>query len=267
MKNNSSTKGKVIKISLVVILIIVIISIITSSAVLISNKKKISKLEWTENTTIIKSERQRKKIIKHQKTPSKLEKNDVVYRDQQNLVDWREPNAKVDVGFDSTEETLPKGETWNGYSVTRDYWGYTNSNEQLVFVQADEIILQDDILEEPWEEGIHRYSSSVSSVDGTGESYTSGDVAGKYDRGHVIADSLGGMSIAYNVTPEDSVINQTGTQADFEGDIRSHGGAKYFKADIKYPNKKTNVPVKYYISYIVDDEYKEYTFSNQKEVL
>lgn len=267
-------KNKLITIILIVVFSLLLLLTIIGSWAVISHKKEVNSLEWTEASTFIKSNRQRKKIIRHQKVvPLNVRYNKTGERDQQDLNGYREKKVKVDVGFDSTRDTLPTGESYNGTDITRDYWGYTNSHEQLVFVNADKIILQNDKLEAPWEEGSGRYSSSVSSVKGCDDTYDNGIVFGSYDKGHVIADSLGGMSIAYNVTPQDSYINGSttypgihGMQAQFEDEIRNYGGAEYFTARIEYANKKTNIPSKYHVSYIIGNEYKEYTFSNQREL-
>ncbi len=112
----------------------------------------------------------------------------------------RKPNAVVDVGF---------GE--------REYWAFTNEYGQLVKVIADEIILQDDSSEPVNSDG--RYYDDEAKVPGT----ESPDL----DEGHVIADSLGGVSNAYNITPQDSTLNRYGDQAYMEKVIRDAGGRFY----------------------------------------
>ena len=62
------------------------------------------------------------------------------------------------------------------------------------------------------------------------------------DKGHVIADSLGGVSNAYNITPQDNVLNRYGDQAYMEKVIRSAGGCTDFEAIITYPDTKTQIP-------------------------
>ncbi len=82
----------------------------------------------------------------------------------------REPYIVVDVGY------------WE-----REYWAFTNEYGQLVRVIADEIILQDDSNESVSTSG--RYCSDEAKVPGV-----ESDVL---DEGHIIADSLGGVSNAY----------------------------------------------------------------------
>jgi beta-N-acetylhexosaminidase len=56
-----------------------------------------------------------------------------------------------------------------------------------------------------------RYNKSKANVSGTENS--------NLNQGHVIADSLGGVSNAYNITPQDSVLNRHGDQAYMERNI------------------------------------------------
>lgn len=96
---------------------------------------------------------------------------------------YREPNVVVDIGFGD-----------------REYWAYTNEYGQLVKVTAKEIILQDDATEPVNSDG--RYYDDEAKVPG---------VESKgLDEGHVIADSLGGVSNAYNITPQNSTLNRHG---------------------------------------------------------
>lgn len=134
----------------------------------------------------------------------------------------REPNIVVDVGY---------GE--------REYWAFTNEYGQLVRVIATEIILQDDRNETVLSSG--RYYADEAKVLGV-----ESDVL---DEGHVIADSLGGVSNAYNITPQDSTLNQHGDQAYMEDAIRKAGGATNFEAIITYPNTKTQIPSSYQYTY------------------
>ena len=144
----------------------------------------------------------------------------------------REANAAVDIGFGD-----------------REYWGFTNEYGQLVRVVAKEIILQDDNTEPVTTDG--RYYSDEANVPGT-------ELA-DYDQGHVIADSLGGVSNAYNITPQDSTLNRHGDQAYMERNIRDAGGCTDFEAIITYPDTTTQIPSHYHYTYtlkgnvIVDD--------------
>ncbi|WP_339241285.1 DNA/RNA non-specific endonuclease [Paenibacillus sp. FSL F4-0243] len=134
----------------------------------------------------------------------------------------REPNIVVDVGF---------GE--------REYWAFTNEYGQLVRVIATKIILQEDRNEPVLSSG--RYYADEAKVPGVESEVL--------DEGHVIADSLGGVSNAYNITPQDSTLNRHGNQAYMEDAIRKAGGATNFEAIITYPNTKTQIPSSYQYTY------------------
>jgi hypothetical protein len=134
----------------------------------------------------------------------------------------REPNVVVDIG--------------NG---DREYCAFTNEHGQLVRVVAKEIILQDDDNEPVTSSG--RYYSDEAKVPGV-----ESDVL---DEGHIIADSLGGVSNAYNITPQDSTLNRHGDQAYMEDNIRKAGGATNFEAIITYPNAQTQIPSSYQYTY------------------
>ena len=119
------------------------------------------------------------------------------------LSGYRAANVVVDIGFGD-----------------REYWAYTNEYGQLVRVVAAEIILQDDATEPVNSNG--RYYDDEAYVPGTENS--------NLDQGHVIADSLGGVANAYNITPQDSVLNRHGDQAYMERNIVQAGGATNFEA-------------------------------------
>ncbi len=138
------------------------------------------------------------------------------------LSGYREPNVAVDIGYGN-----------------REYWAFTNEYGQLVRVIADEIILQDDSNEPVLSSG--RYYSDEAKVPGV--------VSDVLDEGHIIADSLGGVSNAYNITPQDSTLNRHGDQAYMEDVIRSTGGATNFEAIITYPNTETQIPSRYQYTY------------------
>jgi hypothetical protein len=136
----------------------------------------------------------------------------------------REPNVVVDIG--------------NG---DREYCAFTNEHGQLVRVVAKEIILQDDDNEPVTSSG--RYYSDEAKVPGV-----ESDVL---DEGHIIADSLGVVSNAYNITPQDSTLNRHGDQAYMEDNIRKAGGATNFEAIInlsEYTNQNPfKLPVYLYV--------------------
>lgn len=138
----------------------------------------------------------------------------------------REPNVMVDVGVGD-----------------REYWAYTNEYGQLIRVEAKEIILQDEDTEPVTAQG--RYCIDEAKVPGTERK--------DMDEGHIIADSLGGVSNAYNITPQNSTLNRHGDQAYMEKVIRDAGGAKDFVAIIEYPNNETQIPSYYEYHYTVND--------------
>nr|WP_225968971.1 DNA/RNA non-specific endonuclease [Carnobacterium sp. 1290_CSPC] len=141
------------------------------------------------------------------------------------LSGYRAANVVVDIGFGD-----------------REYWAYTNEFGQLVRVVAAEIILQDDATEPVNSNG--RYYDDEANVSGTENS--------NLDQGHVIADSLGGVSNAYNITPQDSVLNRHGDQAYMERNIVQAGGATNFEAIITYPDTTTQVPSSYKYTYKIN---------------
>ena len=134
----------------------------------------------------------------------------------------REPNVVVDIGFGD-----------------REYWSFTNEHGQIVRVIADEIVLQDDRTEPVTSSG--RYYADEAKVPGVERA--------DLDEGHIIADSLGGVSNAYNITPQDSTLNRHGDQAYMEDAIRKAGGATNFEAIITYPNTETQIPSHYKYTY------------------
>ena len=140
------------------------------------------------------------------------------------LSGYRQPNVVVNIGFGD-----------------REYWAFTNEHGQLVRVIADEIILQDDNTEPVLSTG--RYYRDEAKVPGVESKYL--------DEGHVIADSLGGVSNAYNITPQESTLNRHGDQAYMEDAIRKAGGATNFEAIITYPNTETQIPSHYQYTYTI----------------
>ncbi len=141
-----------------------------------------------------------------------------------NLSGHREPNVVVDIGFGD-----------------RHYYAFTNETGQLVRVIADEIILQNDHTEPVTSSG--RYYADEAKVPGVERA--------DLDEGHVIADSLGGVSNAYNITPQDSTLNRHGDQAYMEDAIRKAGGATSFEAIITYPSTETQIPSHYQYTYTI----------------
>ncbi|OIU73145.1 DNA/RNA non-specific endonuclease [Rossellomorea aquimaris] len=160
---------------------------------------------------------------------------DLLEVDGGDLSGYRQPNVVVDIGFGD-----------------REYWAFTNEYGQLVRVIADEIILQDDSTEPVTSSG--RYYSDEAKVPGV-----ESDVL---DEGHIIADSLGGVSNAYNITPQDSTLNRHGDQSYMEKSIRDAGGATDFEAIITYPNTETQIPSSYQYTYTLRGNVIVDTFDN-----
>lgn len=164
-----------------------------------------------------------------------LKENKLIKVDGGNQSGHREPNVIVDIGYG-----------------TREYYAYTNEHSQLVKVTAKKITLQDDENEPVTSKG--RYYSDEAKVPGV-ESPT-------LDEGHVIADSLGGVSNAYNITPQNSTLNRHGDQAYMEKIIRDAGGCKNFVAIITYPNTKTQIPSHYSYTYTLNGKTVNDEFDN-----
>jgi hypothetical protein len=145
----------------------------------------------------------------------------------------RESKVVVDIGFGD-----------------REYYAFTNEYGQLVKVVAEKIVLQDDKKEKVLSTG--RYYRDEAKVPGV-ESKT-------LDEGHIIADSLGGVSNAYNITPQNSTLNRHGNQAYMEKAIREAGGCTDFTAIISYPDTNTQIPSHYSYTYtlngnVINDEF------------
>ncbi len=147
----------------------------------------------------------------------------------------RKPLVVVDIGYGS-----------------REYWAYTNEYGQLVRVTAKKIVLQNAATEPVLKNG--RYYPDEAKVPGTERE--------DLDEGHVIADSLGGVSNAYNITPQNSVLNRHGDQAYMEKVIRDAGGCTDFEAIITYPNTKTQIPSHYKYTYTIKGNKIVDTFDN-----
>lgn len=148
---------------------------------------------------------------------------------------YRQSNVAVDIGFGK-----------------RVYWALTNEKGQLKFVFAKKVTLQDDANEPVTSKG--RYFYDEAKVPGV-ESKT-------LDEGHVVADSLGGVSNAYNITPQNSTMNQHGNQAYMEKHIRDEGGCEEFIAVITYPNEDTQIPSHYCYEYTINGETYYSEFDN-----
>lgn len=153
-----------------------------------------------------------------------------------NLSGSRQANVAVDIGYGD-----------------REYWAFTNEHGQLVKVVAKKIVPQNDNTEDVNSSG--RYCGDEAKVAGV--------EASDLDEGHVIADSLGGVSNAYNITPQNSTLNRTGKQADMEESIRKAGGCTDFTAIITYPNTSTMTPSHYAYTYTLNGKVVKTEFDNK----
>ena len=102
--------------------------------------------------------------------------------------------------------------------------------------------MQDDTSEDVNASG--RYYADEAKVPGT--------ELPELDEGHVIADSLGGVSNAYNITPQNSTLNRHGDQAYMETMIRNAGGVTDFEALITYSTPSTHIPSHYQYTYTLN---------------
>jgi len=209
-----------------------------------SNKIEAKEEKKSEDSSVDESTEAVKETASNLKEESKKETSAVITEDifsgyklivvdGGNLSGHREPNVVVDIGFGD-----------------REYYAFTNEYGQLVKVIAKEIILQDDSTEPVNSSG--RYYQDEAKVPGV-ESRT-------LDEGHVIADSLGGVSNAYNITPQNSILNRHGDQAYMEKVIRDAGGCTEFVAIITYPDTTTQIPSHYSYTYtingnVINDEF------------
>lgn len=181
-----------------------------------------------------------KKAEEEKKLAAKKEQNQfsgykVIEVDGGNKSGYRQANVAVNIGFGK-----------------REYWAFTNEHGQLVRVTAKKITLQDDATEPVTSSG--RYYSDEAKVPGVESEFL--------DEGHIIADSLGGVSNAYNITPQNSTLNRHGDQAYMEESIRSAGGATNFEAIITYPNTQTQIPSKYAYTYTIKGNVVNDSFEN-----
>lgn len=182
-----------------------------------------------ETETISKSE------VIYEEPPISDSEYTVITVDGGDLSGERQANVKVNIGFGD-----------------RVYWAYTNEYGQLVKVTADTIILQDEQTEPVNSNG--RYYPDEAKVPGTERK--------DLDEGHIIADSLGGVSNAYNITPQDSILNRHGDQAYMEKTIRDAGGCTNFTAIITYPDTTTQIPSHYDYTYTINGQVIQDSFDN-----
>ena len=191
-------------------------------------------VEDTSNTDV-ETDSQEVTTVETNKNNELFSEYKLIEVDGGDLSGYREPNVVVDIGFGD-----------------REYWAFTNEHGQLVRVIADEIILQDDNNEPVTSSG--RYYSDEAKVPGVERD--------DLDEGHIIADALGGVSNAYNITPQESTLNRHGNQAYMERVIRDAGGATNFEAIITYPNTETQIPSSYQYTYTLKGNVIVDTFDN-----
>ncbi|MGL4624515.1 MAG: DNA/RNA non-specific endonuclease [Culicoidibacterales bacterium] len=173
--------------------------------------------------------------------PSEYSNNKTIEVESCNLSGERKANVKVDIGYGD-----------------REYYAYTNEYGQLAYVQANEITLQTD---DELAAGKKRYCNDEAKVPGT--------EAKNLDEGHVIADSLGGVGNAYNITPQESQLNRYGEQAEMErmmrDTLKNGGTVTDFVAVIEYADTATQIPESYAIGLMLDGEPITFDFFNVTE--
>lgn len=161
----------------------------------------------------------------------------IINPDPCDLSGKREPDVVAEIGYGN-----------------REYYSLTNDYKQVTNVYASDIKLQTDE-----ETGTNnRYCSDEAKVPGTEQA--------NLDEGHIVADSLGGESNAYNITPQDSYQNRNGEQYKMEDKIRQdeENGIEVtdFKANITYPNTHTQIPSKYQYTFKENGKEKTIEFKN-----
>ncbi len=173
-------------------------------------------------------------------TDNQYASNKEIKIDSCSLSGERQANVKVDIGYGD-----------------RNYYAYTNENSQLVYVEASEIELQNDDQEDVTSS--NRYCSDEAKVPGVEDA--------DLDEGHAIADSLGGVSNAYNITPQESTLNRHGAQAEMEELIRESeaNGEEVtdFIYTIEYSDSESQIPSSYAASFKIDGEEVTYSFTNE----
>jgi hypothetical protein len=194
-------------------------------------EEELSKEDSPQNDLTKDENTERKETVVNNNDAKTIEFNGALYNiiqvDGGDLSGERKANVAVDIGFGD-----------------REYWAFTNEYGQLIYVYASKIIIQDDKNEPVNSDG--RYYRDEAKVPGTEHK--------DLDEGHVIADSLGGVSNAYNITPQDSTLNRHGDQAYMEKVIRDAGGCEEFFATITYPDTSTQIPSHYHYEYILKGE-------------
>ncbi len=137
----------------------------------------------------------------------------------------------------------------------RKYYAKTNEYMQVDAVYARRLSLQNQN-EITFTTG--RYCQDEAPVFGT-ELKT-------YDQGHLIADSLGGASNAYNITAQNSNLNRFGLQRKMEKEIQNallaDKNVENFYGKILYDNNKSMIPSSYIFTFTIDKKYERYQFSN-----
>lgn len=152
----------------------------------------------------------------------------------------REKSVKKDIGY-----------------AEREYFAYTNEFGQLVKVEAKILVAQKSEELKPENKG--RYCPDEAKVAGTEKP--------DFDEGHVIADSLGGNSTAYNITPQASKVNRQGgaqfkMETELQKALRDKKSVTDFVAIIKYPDTKTQIPSHYHYEVKINDNNRVFDFDN-----
>lgn len=231
----------IVLVSLIIAMITMPSDISSKNKVATTSKQKVVSESNKKDEVKQEKKQEKKEEPKKADTPSptttenKFEGYKLIKVDGGDLSGHREPNVVVNIGFGD-----------------REYYAFTNEYGQLVKVTAKKIILQNDSTEPVNSKG--RYYNDEAKVPGV-ESKS-------LDEGHVIADSLGGVSNAYNITPQNSTLNRHGDQAYMEDAIRKAGGCTDFVAIITYPDTTTQIPSHYSYTYILNGNVINDEFDN-----
>lgn len=177
-------------------------------------------------------------VVVPKELPDTFENKKVIEVAPCDLSGDRKKNVVVDIGYDD-----------------REYWSTTNEFGQVVEVYAPQIIIQEK--KEVNESG--RYCSDEAKVDGVEST--------NLDEGHIIADSLGGGSNSYNITPQESKLNRQGEQYQMEDEIRQEINSGFliteFDYKIEYSDNHTMIPETYRVSYKSNGKLKKIEFENK----
>lgn len=271
MNKEKKSKKKLIILSIIVLFFISMFGIAIGGMM---HEKNLHKIVFERTQTEVDKDDTSKynKLKNKNSVPKSLKNNREIEFDQNNLDVEKEANVKVNVGYHAinAEDGNSNIGREDESIIPREYWSYTNKNEQIAYAHADEVVLQDQSgLEKDFTDD-GRYVTWDEFGDTHTEQSSPGVTPG-YDAGHILADSLGGNSTTYNITAQNSYLNESGMVRVYETDISKHHGAYDFSTSFTYDDKESLIPIKYNVTYFTDDDdhwtYNDFTFSNVDERL